>query len=89
MSWRRSSYTRRTTPAQPHSTRIQRVAARKLKMIRDAVELNDLRVAPANRLESLRGDRRGQFSIRINDHWRICFKWIQEAAEEVEIVDYH
>lgn len=70
-------------------TDIQRVAARKLKMIRDAVELNDLRVAPANRLESLRGDRRGQFSIRINDQWRICFKWIQEAAEEVEIVDYH
>jgi toxin HigB-1 len=57
--------------------------------MRDAAAgLNDLRVPPGNRLEALRGDRKGQYSIRINDQWRICFRW-SDGAEEVEIVDYH
>ncbi len=51
--------------------------------------LSDLRVPPANRLEALKGDRKGRHSIRINDHWRICFRWTAEGPEEVEIVDYH
>lgn len=58
-------------------------------MINDAVDLNDLRVPPANRLEALRGRRRGQHSIRINDQWRICFRWGDGNATDVEIVDYH
>lgn len=70
-------------------TDIQRIAARKLKMISDAVELNDLRVPPANRLEALSGKRKGQYSIRVNDQWRICFHWHNGNATDVEIVDYH
>lgn len=54
-----------------------------------AVDLNDLRVPPGNRLEALRGNRKGQHSIRINDQWRICFKWRNGSAYEVEITDYH
>jgi len=68
---------------------IQQVALRKLRMINRAVTLNDLRVPPANRLERLRGDRAGQYSIRINDRWRICFEWQDGDAYDVEIVDYH
>ena len=68
---------------------IQRIAARKLKLLNDAVELNDLRVPPANRLEARKGNRKGQHSIRINDQWRICFRWKQGSAFDVEIVDYH
>ena len=68
---------------------IQRVALRKLRMINRANILNDLKVPPANRLESLRGERKGQFSIRINDQWRICFKWNDGEVNNVEIVDYH
>jgi len=68
---------------------IQRIAARKIKMIGDAVELIDLRVPPANRLEALKGERKGQHSIRINDQWRICFRWRNGNAMDVEIVDYH
>lgn len=68
---------------------IQRVAARKLKLLNDSVELNDLRVPPANRLEALKGSRKGQHSIRINDQWRICFRWDKGNASGVEIVDYH
>jgi proteic killer suppression protein len=68
---------------------IQRIAARKLKMLNDAVELNDLRVPPANRLEALKGRRKGQHSIRINDQWRLCFRWQKGNASDVEIVDYH
>ena len=68
---------------------IQRIAARKLKMLNDAVELNDLRVPPANRLEALKGRRKGQHSIRINDQWRLCFRWHKGNASDVEIVDYH
>lgn len=68
---------------------IQRVALRKLRMLNRAVTLSDLRVPPANRLESLHGDRKGQYSIRINDRWRVCFEWRDHDAYNVEIVDYH
>ena len=62
---------------------------RKLRMIELAVTLEDLRVPPGNRLEALKGGRAGQHSIRINDQWRICFRWVEGAAEDVEIIDYH
>ncbi len=68
---------------------IERVSRRKLLMLHRAKELNDLRVPPGNRLESLSGDRAGQFSIRINNQWRICFFWENGDALRVEIVDYH
>jgi len=68
---------------------IQQVALRKLRMINNAINLNDLRVPPANRLEKLSGDRAGQHSIRINDRWRICFEWRGSDALNVEITDYH
>lgn len=68
---------------------IQRVALRKLIMLDEAQTLNDLRVPPANRLEALQGDRKGQFSIRINNQYRICFIWTGKDATHVEIVDYH
>ncbi|OGI46868.1 MAG: plasmid maintenance system killer protein [Candidatus Muproteobacteria bacterium RIFCSPHIGHO2_01_FULL_65_16] len=71
----------------PHD--IQSVARRKLRMLNNARVLNDLRVPPANRLEALHGDRKGQHSIRINDQWRICFLWKDGDAYDVEIVDYH
>ncbi len=61
----------------------------KLAMISQAKSLNDLRVPPANRLEALSGNRAGQFSIRINQQWRICFRWEEGDAFEVQIVDYH
>ncbi len=65
------------------------VAFRKLDQIDAAVELDDLKIPPGNRLEALKGDRKGQFSIRINDQFRICFQWIELGAENLEIVDYH
>ena len=68
---------------------IQRIAARKIKMIGDAVELIDLRVPPASRLEALKGERKGQHSIRINDQWRVVFRWEHDRACEVRILDYH
>ena len=68
---------------------IQQVALRKLRMLNRSVGLQDLKVPPANRLEKLTGDRTGQYSIRINDQWRICFVWKEGNAYEVEIVDYH
>jgi len=68
---------------------VQRVALRKLRMLDAAVGLEDLRVPPGNRLERLRGDRAGQHSIRVNDRWRICFRWRNGDAYDVEIVDYH
>jgi toxin HigB-1 len=68
---------------------IQVVALRKLRLLNNARRLEDLRIPPANRLEALKGDRRGQHSIRINDQWRICFVWRENNAHEVEIVDYH
>lgn len=67
----------------------QNVAERKLHMLDNAAELIDLRSPPGNRLEALRGDREGQYSIRINDKWRICFVWTEHGPEEIEIVDYH
>lgn len=66
-----------------------RAALRKLDALRAATRLDDLRVPPNNRLESLKGDRTGQHAIRINDQWRICFRWTTNGAEDVEIVDYH
>lgn len=68
---------------------LARRAVVKLTMIENAVELRDLRSPPGNRLEALKGDRKGQHSIRINDRWRICFLWTQAGADNVEIVDYH
>jgi proteic killer suppression protein len=68
---------------------IQVVALRKLRLLNNARRLEDLRIPPANRLEALKGNRRGQHSIRINDPWRICFVWRENNAHEVEIVDYH
>ncbi len=68
---------------------IQQVAVRKLRMLNRSVTLADLRVPPANRLEKLRGDRAGQYSIRINDQWCICFTWRNGDAYNIEIVDYH
>jgi toxin HigB-1 len=70
-------------------TQIQRVARRKLLLLHQARRLDDLRAPPGNRLEALKGDRIGQHSIRINDQWRICFRWQDEDAFGVEIVDYH
>ena len=68
---------------------IQHQARRKLIMLDAAPELNALRIPPGNRLEALKGDRKGQHSIRINDQWRVCFKWKAEDAYDVEITDYH
>ncbi|TXI73653.1 MAG: type II toxin-antitoxin system RelE/ParE family toxin [Dechloromonas sp.] len=68
---------------------MQAVARRKLRMLNNAAELADLRIPPANRLEALRGDRKGQHSIRINDQWRLCFRWADGDAFDVAIVDYH
>ncbi len=68
---------------------IQQVALRKLRMLNNAVALNDLRTPPANRLQKLTGNRAGQYSIRINDQWRICFEWRDGDAYRVEITDYH
>lgn len=67
----------------------EKVALRKLDMLEAAATIGDLRSPPGNRLEALRGDRAGQWSIRINDQWRICFLWTDAGAEELEIVDYH
>jgi proteic killer suppression protein len=68
---------------------IQNVALRKLRLLNQSRDLNDLRVPPGNRLEALRADRSGQHSIRINDQWRICFIWTAGGPIDVEIVDYH
>ncbi len=68
---------------------IQQVALRKLRMLNNAFTITDLRIPPANRLEKLTGDRSGQYSIRINDQWRICFEWKSDNAYGVEIANYH
>ncbi|HVR74338.1 MAG TPA: type II toxin-antitoxin system RelE/ParE family toxin [Planctomycetota bacterium] len=68
---------------------VQRSMQRKLEMLDAAEGLQDLRIPPANRLERLSGDRRGQYSIRVNDQWRVCFIWKDGDAHEVEITDYH
>ena len=69
--------------------RIEAVAMRKLAMLNRAGTLDDLRVPPGNRLEPLKGDRAGQFSVRINDQYRVCFVWTAEGPTDVEIIDYH
>ncbi len=71
------------------SSQVQRAALKKLVILDAAEQLADLRVPPGNRLEKLRGDRSGQHSIRINDQWRVCFRWKTGHAYDVEIVDYH
>ena len=71
------------------SSALQRQALRKLLILDGAETLQDLRIPPGNHLERLRGDRKGRYSIRINDQWRICFNWSDGNAEDVEIADYH
>ena len=68
---------------------IAAVARRKLRQLEIAGRLDDLRVPPGNRLEALKGDRAGQFSIRVNDRWRVCFAWTEGGPDRVEVVDYH
>jgi toxin HigB-1 len=68
---------------------IVRTAVRKLAQLNQAVKLEDIRVPPGNRLEKLRGDREGRYSIRVNDQYRVCFAWSDSGAEEVQIIDYH
>lgn len=68
---------------------IQRVALRKLAQLHAVTDLNHLSIPPGNRLEALKGDRKGLHSIRINDQWRVCFRWKADGPHEVEIVDYH
>lgn len=68
---------------------IQARAQRKLEAVHAATSINELRVPPSNHLEMLKGDRQGQYSIRINQQWRICFEWLDNNAHNVEIVDYH
>ena len=68
---------------------IQRTARRKLLYLDSAKDLQDLQAPPGNKLEKLKGDRAGQYSIRVNDQWRICFEWFDNKARNVEIVDYH
>ncbi len=81
---RNSKAARKACPAQ-----LWGVARRKLDQLNQAEELQDLRAPPANRLEKLKGDRKGQHSIRINDQYRVCFRWTELGPEDVEIVDYH
>jgi proteic killer suppression protein len=73
----------------PRFINIESVARRKLRQLEISGRLDDLRIPPGNRLEALKGKRAGQHSIRINDQWRICFRWMGAGAEDVEIVDYH
>jgi proteic killer suppression protein len=68
---------------------IEAVARRRLRQLEIASRLEDLRVPPGNRLEALKGRRSGQYSIRVNDQWRVCFRWSDAGADDVEIVDYH
>ena len=77
------------TPSRRLPADIQSVTRRKLRMLANASMLEDLRIPPANRLEALKGQRKGQHSIRINDQWRICFRWIDGDVHDVEIVDNH
>ena len=73
----------------PRFRAFERIARRKLLVLHRAKSLDDLRVPPGNRLEVLKGNRKGQYSIRINDQWRVCFVWSEGDAGDVEIVDYH
>lgn len=76
-------------PARKLGSDVQKVALRKLRMLDAATVLDDLRLPPGNHLEKLKGDRAGQHSVRINQQWRICFRWRSGDAYDVEIVDYH
>jgi proteic killer suppression protein len=76
-------------PLRKFTAAVQRAALRKLRQLDAALGLDDLRAPPGNRLEKLRGDRAGQYSIRINERWRICFRWTANDAHNVELVDYH
>jgi len=80
-------FLRQPSPGLPAD--VYRIALRKLLLLDAAEKLEDLRIPPGNRLEKLIGNRQGQYSIRINDQWRICFRWSEGDAYEVEIVDYH
>ena len=68
---------------------IQEIVRRKLRMLNNAKQLNDLRIPPNNRLEALKGGRVGEYSIRVNDQWRVCFKWADGSADDVILEDYH
>jgi len=81
---RDSKHARKSCPSD-----LTRVARRKLDQLNQAVALGDLRAPPSNHLEKLKGGREGQYSIRINDQWRVCFRWTESGAADVEIVDYH
>ncbi len=76
-------------PVKRFPRHVRRPALRKLLLLDAAESLDDLRAIPGNRLEKLRGDRKGQYSVRINDQWRVCFRWDAGDAYEVKIVDYH
>jgi toxin HigB-1 len=78
-------------PAKPAAARryIQAAALRKLRLLNQARVLRDLNAPPGNRLEALKGERAGQYSIRVNDQWRVCFTWREGGPADVEIVDYH
>lgn len=76
-------------PLRKPGAALQRVALRKLRQLDAAVTLEDLSAPRGNRLEKLRGDRAGQYSIRVNERWRICFRWTANDADDVELVDYH
>lgn len=89
------SFKDRDTEKLAHGVRVrrfapfERVALRKMRQLQIAQTLDDLRVPPGNRLELLKGDRSGQYSIRINEQYRLCFRWTRGGAEDVELVDYH
>ena len=89
------SFKRKYTEALSRGTNVKKfnsiakIARRKLRQLEIANLIDDLRVPPGNHLEALKGDRTGQYSIRINDQWRVCFYWTDAGAENVEIVDYH
>ena len=82
-------YDRRTKATRSFPPELRRIARRKILFLHDAAELRDLRSPPGNKLEALRGDRKGSHSIRINDQWRVVFVWKGSDAYEVEVIDYH
>ncbi len=82
-------YDRQSKATRAFPSDLRRVTRRKLLYLHDAAELRDLKVPPGNRLETLKGDRRGFYSIRINDQWRVVFRWSGSDAHDVQVVDYH